>query len=79
MKDLFYGLLSSMIILVFIVGMTYEKQLEQPKHKGAVVIEKDDVFLYGFSLCIKYDNDSIVLLRAYQVFYDKYNVGDTIK
>ena len=78
MKDVFYGIVSTLIILIVYTGYKKDKQLEQPKYNGAVVIEKSDDFIFGLAMSMKYDNDSIIIDRVYQIFYDKYSVGDTI-
>jgi hypothetical protein len=78
MKDVFYGIVSALLILIMWAGIKYDKQLEQPKYNGAVVVEKSDDFIYGLIMYMKYENDSIISERVYQIFYDKYSVGDTI-
>lgn len=80
MKDLFYGLL---FILIIFTGYTViknsdQKTLQTIKHDGYVVIEKENNFLYGYLMTFKYD-DNIERIPVYQIYYEKYEVGDTIK
>ena len=79
MKDVFYGIASALLILIVWAWIKFDKQVEQPKYNGAVVVEKSNDFIYGFTMYMQYDNDSIIIERVYQIFYDKYNIGDTIK
>jgi len=77
MKDIFYGLLIVLIIAFFYINSSV-KQLENPRFNNGIVIEKGKDLFSGYYLFIKYGNDSIVKKRVYQIFYDKYSVGDTI-
>jgi len=79
MKNLFYGILSVILLLYISFGFFNHRPLEQDRHKGAVVIDKENDFYYGEQMIFLYPNDSTDLEIVYQIFYDKYNVGDTIK
>ena len=41
-------------------------------------LKKGEDFINGYYMYLKYPKDSIKLERVYQIFYDKYSVGDTI-
>ena len=79
MKNLFYGILSVILLLYISFGFLKDRTLEQDRHKGAVVIDKDKDFYYGEHMIYLYPNDSTDLDIVYQIFYNKYSVGDTIK
>lgn len=79
MRELFYGILSFILIIFFLIEIKNPSQLQQSKHNGGVVIEKEDHFFIGYYMNIKYENDSIETEHVYQIFYDRYEVGDTIK
>lgn len=79
MKDFFYILISVLIIFIAYNGYKHEKQFEQKRFNNSIVVEKQDDFIYGLTMYFKYENDSVVSERVYQVFYDKYNIGDTVK
>lgn len=79
MRNLFYGILSFILLLYISFGFFNDRTLEQDRHKGAVVINKDKDFYYGEQMIFLYPNDSTDLELVYQIFYNKYNVGDTIK
>jgi hypothetical protein len=49
------------------------------QYKNAIVIDKNDVYFLGSIMTVKLNNDSIVEFRCYDIIFNKYNVGDTIK
>ena len=79
MKNLFYGILVFILLMCLFIIFKFDKQLENKKFNNAIVIEKDDDYMLGESLTVKYPDGSIRLELVYQIFYDKYEVGDTIK
>ena len=79
MKDLFYGILSFLLIISIYVSVSSEKKFENKEFNNTVVVEKDKDYFFGYQFGVKYPNDSVGWHRVYQIFYDKYNVGDTIK
>ncbi len=78
MKDLFYAILIALLLLTIYVGVKNDIQLEDKKFNNLILIEKEHDFLFGYQMTFKHENDSIEWVRVYQIFYDKYNVGDTI-
>ncbi|MEY2701921.1 MAG: hypothetical protein RLY43_554 [Bacteroidota bacterium] len=78
MKDAFYGILIVVFLLMIWAIQKNPKSELEPRHSGAVIIEKGDDFVNGYYMYLKYPKDSIKLERVYQIFYDKYSVGDTI-
>lgn len=79
MRDIFYGIMCFCLIGILVVLYEEDKTLQESRHIGAVVIEKDNDYILGETMYLKYPNDSIDLECVYQIFYDKYNVGDTVK
>jgi len=78
MKDAFYGILIVVFLLMIWAIKKNPKAELEPRHSGAVIIEKGEDFVNGYYMYLKYPKDSIKLERVYQIFYDKYSVGDTI-
>jgi hypothetical protein len=79
MKNLFYGILNFLLIDLIIVAFKYSEQFQQPKHVGGVVVEKRNDFFLGYYMHIKYSKDNVETETVYQIFYERYEVGDTIK
>lgn len=79
MKDLFFGILSFFLIAAFAAIASSNRYLQEPKHDGGIVIEKSEGIILGYFFHIKYGKDSIDMELVYEIFYDKYEVGDTIK
>jgi len=84
MKDLFYGLLS--FILLGIMFNAYKEMKKQPNKlyeltniSKSIIIDKNNDLLYGKHFYIKKINsDSIELIRVYGIVYEQYEISDTI-
>jgi len=79
MKELLYGILCFTFFLLLYVKHKYPDQLQQPKHVGGIIVEKRNGFFLGYYMEVKYKEDSIETEFVYQIFYDRYEIGDTIK
>jgi hypothetical protein len=79
MREVFYGILSFLLIGLIFISLKHTQQLQQPKHVGGVIVEKRDDFFLGYRMDIKYSENNIETEFVYQIFYDRYEVGDTIK
>ncbi len=79
MKDLFYGILSFILILallgLFTVSKHYKPQYIMPENlKGGIIVNKIE-FLQEFQVV---KNDTIHDVDCYDILWEKYNIGDTI-
>lgn len=79
MKDVFYGLLSVLIFIIFIALYNSDKKFQEPEHNGGVVVEKNDNPILGYVMHIKYEENVVAIELVYQCFYERYEVNDTIK
>lgn len=81
MKDLFYGILSFMLIMLFWWTWDYPKELSTQKYKGGIILDKNsDFFIENhMRILMRGQEDSVIGARFYDIVYDKYQVGDTIK
>lgn len=79
MRNLFYGIICFYLLTYITFDFIKDRQTEQENHKTAIVLSKDKHFLLDEYMILKYPNDSTTIELVYQIFYDKYNVGDTIK
>ena len=79
MKNVFYGLLSAIIFITIFGVYNADNHLQEPKHNGGVVVEKNNDPILGYSMYIKYGEDDVELQLVYQCFYERYEVNDTIK
>ncbi len=79
MKELFYGIISFLLLITIYVAVSSEKKFESKEFNNTVVVEKYNDYIFGYQYGVKYPNDSVGWHRVYQIFYEKYNVGDTIK
>lgn len=79
MKTLFYAILNFILLISLLYGVLSKPTFETEKHRGCVVVGKSYNYLIDYNIQLKYPNDSVDVERVYQIFYEKYNVGDTIK
>ena len=81
----FLGIILGILVLIYTYGFTeYATEiLDKPKqydlsdYKGSVLIEKDS-FIFK-TITLKVNDDSIVNLYCYDIAFQKYKTGDTIK
>lgn len=81
----FLGIILGILVLIYTYGFTeYATEiLDKPKqydlsdYKGSVLIEKDS-FIFK-TITLKVNDDSIVNLYCYDISFQKYKTGDTIK
>jgi len=83
MKDVFYGFL---LVFIILFSYNYEQYIEDnPKQRteknfhNTILLEKDNDFLSTRISVYDYNNDTIKDFRVYQIIYNKYETGDTIK
>ena len=81
MKDVFYFILSSIIVfaLIELAKQDHDIYLQQNIHENCIVIDKYESYLRGNVMTFKTQNDSIIQHRVYDIFYNEYKVGDTVK
>lgn len=80
MKNLFNALLSTiLIILYFTIVYSSDKQFESIEYNNTIVVEKQDDIILGKTMFLQISKDTVKQIRVYEIFYNKYNVGDTIK
>lgn len=79
MRDLFYGILSFLLIGTLYISYTSDRLTNIDKYKGTIVIDKNYTSLVGNTMTFMFDNDSIANEFVYDIVSEKYNVGDTIK
>ena len=79
MKDVFYGFLVVWLVLNMVFIWAIPKISNVEKYNSGVVIDKDNDFLLGNVMRIQFKNDTIKTVRCYDIIFEKYNVGDTIK
>ena len=79
MKDFFYTFAVIIFILIMWDISKHPQRHDLHDIKNVVVIDKDDDFIDGKTLQVKYKNDSIIKIRCYGIVWEKYKVGDTIK
>jgi hypothetical protein len=75
MRDILY-----FVILVFLLSPFFiDEEFEKESHKGLIVVQKNRIptILNGLSLYNSNDN-SITHIFAYEIFYNRYDVGDTV-
>jgi hypothetical protein len=83
MKDIFYTFLL-VIIILFSYGYEHylddnQKQRTEEKFHNTILLEKYDDFISTRISVYDYNNDTIKEFRVYQIIYNKYETGDTIK
>lgn len=85
----FLGIILGILVLIYTYGFAeYATEiLDKPKHydlsdyKGSVLIEKDSFIFKTITLKVNdaKSSDSIVNLYCYDIAFQKYKTGDTIK
>ena len=80
MKELFYFVLSILIIIILIGSVVTSKKrvYEMPKEIHGLVVDKTDEYIIQPSILYILQNDSVKLIYCYEILYNKYEVGDTI-
>ena len=84
MKNIFYFIVS-FILFIFILGLSDyfhdhpEKIMTDDKFNESIVIEKTDDWISRTIILYYYEIDTIIEYRVYQILYEKYDIGDTIK
>ena len=78
MKDVFYGLLSFIIIATFLFYLKNTPICEFPEELNGVIIEMESDFLTGKTVTVKTDS-TIKTFVCYDILFNELNVGDTIK
>jgi hypothetical protein len=85
MKDLFYFTITAILWFSISVLYNYLEDVDnciytkQSIHENCIVIDKYESYLRGNVMTFKTQNDSIVQHRVYDIFYNKYKVGDIVK
>ena len=79
MKDLFYSIMTVLIVSMFIYIYKHPITDDVTQYKNATVIDKNDDYLLGSIMTVKFKNDSIVDFRCYDIVFDRYLVGDVIE
>jgi len=83
MRDAFYGVIFIFTIL-FLYGYgdyndKHPKQLTEDLFHNTILVEKYDDWISTRISVYDYKNDTIKEFRVYQILYNKYETGDTIK
>ena len=86
MKDVFYALLTWILIAILLIPSCEDiKHHIDEKYVGHVIIDKKDFYYFKEIklLHLNYLNDNnennIETILVYDIVYEKYNVGDTVK
>lgn len=72
-----------MLICFIVCVLLYVDQhpitYDTTQYINAIVIDKSDCYMLGDIMTVKFNNDSIVEFRCYDIVFDNYKIGDTIK
>ena len=71
------------VIIWFIPFFLPDKTYTEEKIKSKIVVEKNHNFYYGYWFIVRNISDTtdikVDIIPVYQILYEKYSVGDTIK
>ena len=78
MKTIFYMLASTIIIGVFVFAYKFPVKDNLNDYESGIVIDKSTDAIFGNMMMVK-RGDSTLFVRCYDIAFDVYQVGDTIK